>query len=109
MAHFRKINAKRIKRFLYVVEETGTIADAVRDSGITSKAWYKYRERDEKFNLDLITAKQKGVDELIKEARRRAYEGVDEPVYYRGEKCGTMRITAEAGAGSIPEQDYHQE
>lgn len=36
-------------------------------------------------------ATEEAADRLESEARRRAEEGVDEPVFYKGEVCGTVR------------------
>lgn len=36
-------------------------------------------------------AKRIGVSALEDEAHRRAFEGVDKPVFYKGDECGSIR------------------
>ena len=47
--------------------------------------------RDAEYAAMFQEAKEQAADHLECEARRRAVEGVEEPVYYKGEVCGTIR------------------
>lgn len=54
-------------------------------------AVYDWRAADPQFASEWDEAVEFGTEELEEEARRRAYEGVDEPVFYQGTECGTVR------------------
>lgn len=50
--------------------------------------WLEDAEYREGFRLAL----ERYMGQLELEVRRRALEGVEEPVFYRGEQCGTKRV-----------------
>ncbi len=52
---------------------------------------YDTCQRDPAFKAQLAEAKDAGADVLEEEIRRRAVEGVEEPVYYQGEIVGHVR------------------
>ena len=77
--------------FLEKLREHANVSRAAKDAGISRKTVYKERDFSETFASEWDDALEEGLDYLEEEARRRAYEGVDEPVYYQGEKVGTVR------------------
>jgi hypothetical protein len=46
---------------------------------------------DPDYQAEFEEAHKEACDRLEQEARRRAVEGVDEPVFYKGEHCGVVR------------------
>lgn len=84
--------AKKRAAFLSSLIETGgNVSRACEESGTARQRVYEWRAADPAFATAWDEAVEAGTDELEEEARRRAYEGVDEPVFYQGEMCGTIR------------------
>lgn len=78
--------------FLAALETSGgNVTDAAKTAGFSRRAAYEWREDDAEFAAEWDEAVEAGTDQLEQEARRRAYEGVDEPVFYQGAECGTVR------------------
>ncbi len=48
-------------------------------------------QEDPEYAAAFTEAQEEAADRLEEEARRRAVEGVDEPVFYKGKKCGAIR------------------
>lgn len=82
---------KRAKFLDAIVETGGNITRACQVAGISRRAAYEWREEEEAFRVEWDDAVEAGTDELEEEARRRAFAGVDEPVFYQGEECGAIR------------------
>jgi len=78
-------------RFLQALEETAHVTDSATQAGITRQAAYNYRHEDAEFAAKWDQALQVGICTLEDEAVRRARDGVEEPIYQRGEYMGTMR------------------
>lgn len=74
-----------------MIETGGNVSRACEESGTARQRVYEWRAADPAFATAWDEAVEAGTDELEEEARRRAYEGVDEPVFYQGEMCGTIR------------------
>lgn len=51
---------------------------------------YDRKKRDQAFAKKLEVAQDIGVEGLIDEARRRAYEGIEKPVHYQGVQTDTV-------------------
>lgn len=81
-----KVTAKKKEKFLDALIETGgNVTRAAELVNLPRKTLYAHRAKDKKFKEDWDRAVDKGVDVLEDEARRRAFEGVQEPVYQKGE------------------------
>lgn len=91
MAKNYKFNPKKQEKFLELFAETGNIKQSCTLVKISQNTVYRLRKKSKKFAEAWEEAESQGVDSLIAEARRRAYEGVDEPVFYKGEHCGLIR------------------
>jgi hypothetical protein len=90
----RKDNAvtpKKLQRFLALLSEYGNVARAADEAALSRVALYARRARDEEFAADWDEAARIGAARLEDEARRRAVEGWDEPVWHKGIQCGTTR------------------
>lgn len=74
--------------FLNVLRETGNITISADAAGVSTSYAHRARKRDPKFAAAWENAIVAAADYLVEEARRRAYEGVAEPVIWQGKICG---------------------
>ena len=77
--------------FLDELRESANVTVAARAVGITLGTAYKHRREDALFAERWQEALDEAVDMLEHEAHRRAFHGVDEPVYYQGLEVGAVR------------------
>lgn len=75
-------------RFLKHLSQTGNITLSAEHAGVGRATVHDRRKGDEAFAAACVNALAEAADRLEGEARRRAYEGVDEPVIHHGEMCG---------------------
>ena len=76
--------------FLSVVADTGIILRACELTGIGRTNVYRWRKEPE-FEAALQLAVEEATERLELEARRRAFEGVEKPVYQGGEHVGDIQ------------------
>lgn len=79
------------KRFLEVFAQSGNILRSAEAVGVNRNSVYEWLGRDEQFKAAYELAEQDALDLLVAEARRRAVEGVERPVYYKGERVDVLR------------------
>lgn len=91
MAQRIRLTKEKKEKFLNHVKRTCNVSAAAKASGITRHAWYDARDKNASFAAAWDEAVEIGIDALEKEARRRAYTGVQEPVFYQGKICGGVR------------------
>ena len=77
--------------FLAQLAATGNVSIAAEKADIDRTHTYNWRYKHEDFAAQWDEAMQVAVDALEAEARRRAVEGVDEPVYYKGQLVDTIK------------------
>lgn len=70
---------------------TGIVGEAAREVGIHRDTHYEWVKQDPKYAAEVEHAMESAIDLLEAEAKRRAYEGVEEPVYQGGKQVGTIR------------------
>lgn len=80
-----------VKGFLKVLAECGNVREACKAAEIDNKTAYNKRKVDREFASDWQDALDTAADVLEKEAWRRAHDGTEEPVFYKGDVCGTVR------------------
>lgn len=81
-----KVTAKKKEQFLEALIETGGNVTKTCDMiALPRKTLYEHRKKDKQFAEDWDEAVDKGIDVLEDEAKRRAFEGVQEPIYQKGE------------------------
>ncbi len=78
------------ERFLAAFAESGHVGNSAIKAGIERTAIYRWRDNPD-FEAKFEKARLTAVGVLEDEAHRRAVEGVDEPVYYKGDVCGVVR------------------
>ncbi len=90
------IRPGRKTAFLHALADTVNVARACRDAGIPRRTAYDWRDADPDFAREWDDALDNGIDLLEAELHRRAFEGVEKPVYYKGEQVGTTRHYSDA-------------
>ncbi len=87
---YKKVNAKG-RAFLAAFRECGNITQAAEIVGINRAMHYEWMVKVPEYPALFEAAQQHAADRLEQEARRRAIQGVGEPVFYKGEECGTIQ------------------
>lgn len=83
--------AQKTEAFLEALSETASVVKACEISGLSRRTAYNWRDADTDFAAQWDAALTLGTDALEDEAVRRAHEGTDKPVFYKGEICGHIR------------------
>lgn len=76
---------------LKYLAEGWSVRHACERSGCSAPTLANYRENDPEFDDACQEAIEMGTDALEDTALMRARFGVDKPVFYQGEQCGTIR------------------
>jgi hypothetical protein len=87
----RTIEKKRRDKFLENLSESGNVTQSAKLAALGRSALYKHRREDEEFAREWDEASELGLAALEDEARRRAFEGWEEPVWHQGKMCGLVR------------------
>jgi hypothetical protein len=82
---------KKKQAFLSAFESCGSVTAAAKAARISRACHYLWLQTDAQYALVFGRSKMIAGDVLEDEAVRRAVEGWDEPVFYQGSKCGTVR------------------
>lgn len=82
---------RRQKAFLEAYAQCATITHAALAAKIGRQTHYNWIKKDSEYRKAFAEAQHEASDALISEARRRAIDGTEKPVYYKGEVCGTIR------------------
>src|SRR4051794_11696208 len=77
--------------FLESLARTGNVSASADAASVHRSTVYEHAERHPDFAEEWETAVEIAVDALELEARRRAFEGTEEPVFYKGQQCGKIR------------------
>jgi hypothetical protein len=77
--------------FLAALEASGNVSASARRAGVGRATAYRHRQAESEFRSGWDQAIEVATDLLEGEARRRALEGWEEPVFYQGEICGHIR------------------
>jgi hypothetical protein len=86
-----KIQHHKKRAFLAAYSETGNISKSAEIAEIDRSTHYEWLNTDADYKEAFEQAHEVAGDRLEQEARRRAVEGVEEPVFYKGEEVGTIR------------------
>lgn len=68
-----------------------TVGEATAAAGVPYRTAYHWRATDEDFAAAWGAAYATGTDTLAAEARRRAVDGVERPVFHNGKQVGSIR------------------
>lgn len=86
-----KITEEFKESFIDMLEVVPNITAVCRIMGISKSCIHDARKKDTIFDKRVLDAIDGGYDMIEEEARRRAVEGVLEPVYFKGEEVGNVR------------------
>lgn len=87
---------KKMALFLEALADTVNVALACKRAGVPRRTVYEWRERDAEFDRRWQEALDEGIDLLEAELHRRAFEGVERPVFYKGRQVGTWHYYSDA-------------
>ena len=85
------LTESRQKQFLQILERTGNVTRAAGELGVGMKTVYSLAEKDAYFKEALEIAKARYLGKLEDAAYHRAVEGVEEDVWFQGQKVGTQK------------------
>lgn len=88
---YKKIRNPKKRAFLAAVARTGNVTVAAEIAHISRSAHYQWLEADPVYVEAFEDAMEQAAQRLEAEAKRRAVEGVEEPVFYQGKQCGVIR------------------
>lgn len=91
MANRTKLTDEKREEFLEYLRQTGNITKAADACVVARRTLYDHRKANEEFKEKWDEAVVIATEHLEAEARRRAFDGVDEPVYYKGAVVGHVR------------------
>ncbi len=77
--------------FLEAYAEIGTITHAAMRAQVDRTTIYRWRDSDPVFAAALDEADLMAAERLEQEARRRAVDGVEKPVWHKGQMVGSVR------------------
>lgn len=72
-------------------EHVGNVSKACEAVAIGRMTAYDWRAADVEFAGEWDEVVEASTEALEQEVYRRAHEGVNEPVFYQGEQCGSVR------------------
>ena len=84
------------KAFLAALAVEGVLSRASEIAGIDRSGVYRRRQADPEFDQACKDAMEAAADALEAEARRRALQGVEEPVYQGGQLIGTKTVYSDS-------------
>jgi len=82
---------KSAAAFLDALSETASVTLAAAAAGVSRQTVYNWRKEHTDFAVAWLEALKLGTAALEDEAVRRAHEGVDEPVFYKGAIVGQVK------------------
>jgi hypothetical protein len=85
------LTPEKLTAFLSVLAGTANVTAAADTIGMSRQALYNRREVDSDFAAAWTAAEKIGVEGMKDEVNRRAFSGVEEPVFYQGSMCGSVR------------------
>ena len=86
----------RLDTFIEMLEQTGVVSISANAAGQSRVTFYLRRKIDPAFAERWAKAKSIANVEVNKEVRRRAITGVDEDVYFQGEKVGKKKVHSDS-------------
>lgn len=79
------------EQFILNLADGGHVMESAKLAGVGRRTVYDERQRNEEFALQWADAIEVSTELLEKEAQRRAVDGVEEPIYYKGDEVGRVR------------------
>lgn len=88
----RPVTPMRIKRFIEAIRTGSEPPEAAEFAGVKLGHMRSLRRTDVNMAAMWTQAEDESGDHLVQEARRRAIDGWEEPIVYRGEVIGHKRV-----------------
>lgn len=92
----KKSVAARRADFLKRLRASLNVTDAARRAGIGTTTVYRHRNTNARFREEWDAALSAAVDDVESNALKRAIEGIEKPVFYRGQQVGSVRVYSDA-------------
>ena len=89
---YKFMRAKEKNKFLNWIVELGSISAAARKMGLSRQAHYFWMHEDSDYRRAFAQAREMANDLIEEEAYRRAVEGQDVEIYYKGAKVGSKKV-----------------
>lgn len=86
-----QITEARKRAFLAALSQSGIVSTSCEIAGLNLSTVYRYRQEEPAFADEWANALTRAAGLLESEARRRAVEGYEEPVYQQGHLVGYVR------------------
>ena len=80
----------KMQVFLEAYRETGNVTRSALMAKVSRRRQNYYWLEREAYSEAFEEAQEHAVETLEEEARRRAMFGVEQPVFYKGQPCGTV-------------------
>lgn len=77
--------------FLAMLVVEGTMTEAAKAAGVNYRTVTRTKEKDDEFSRQIAAAQEMYTQRLERELYRRAMEGNEEPVHFRGQRVDTIR------------------
>lgn len=91
-----KVNQEMKDAIVGMLQDLPNVTAVCKLFGVNPWTISKHRKKDKAFDEAVNQAINEGYDMLEEEARRRAVDGVVEPVYFKGEVVGGVRKYSDA-------------
>lgn len=95
-APYRQVTEAVVAKYLERLALTGKKNQSARDAGVSPNTIQELRKKNKEFAAREAEALDDVGESLEDVARGRAVEGWDEPVFYKGEECGSVRKFSDA-------------
>lgn len=90
-SHKETAQKRRQAAFLEAYKQCATITHAAQISKIVRQTHYDWIAKDNEYQKAFAEAEVAATDALLQECRRRAIQGVTEPILYRGKVVKTIQ------------------
>lgn len=92
----RQTLAARRAAFLKELRVSLNVSAAARKAGIGNSTVYRHRQANARFRAEWDAALTEALDDVESNLFRRAIEGTEKPVFYRGAQVGSVRTYSDA-------------
>jgi len=104
-----KLTPEKKIAFLAALSATCNVTKACKATDLSRETAYKWRRENDDFAAEWEVAMDIGAEALEDEAKRRGFDGVDEPVFHQGVAVDTIRKYSDTLAifllkGALPEK-----
>ena len=79
------------KKFLKLLSEVGNVSKCCQALSVSRPVMYNHKLKDPKFEQGWAKAQDMAIELLEDESFRRAFEGIEKDVWYKGEVVGQER------------------